>query len=56
MRLPQLDRVDIEIQSLLLGQFKTLRDAQIIRPHSQQSRHQGPVRTMAPAGFRKGTI
>ena len=43
-------------QSLLLCHGEALRDSQIIGLHTQQPCHQRPVRTVAPAGLRKGTV
>ena len=43
-------------QSLLLCHGEALRDPQIIGLHTQQPCHQCPVRTVAPAGLRKGTV
>ncbi len=52
----RLDRVEVEIQPSRWRRFKALRDAQIVRLHPQQSRHQRPVRAVAPAGIRKGAV
>ncbi|CAN4010084.1 2,3,4,5-tetrahydropyridine-2,6-dicarboxylate N-acetyltransferase, partial [Dysosmobacter welbionis] len=54
--IPQTGRVEVEFQPLVGGDLKALRNAQIVRLHPQEARHQRPVRAVASAGIGKGAV
>lgn len=56
MGIPQTGRVEVEFQPLVGGDLKALRNAQIVRLHPQEARHQRPVRAVASAGIGKGAV
>ena len=56
MGVPQLHRVDAELQPLLRGDLKAAGNVQIVRPHAEKPRHQGPVGAVTLAGLRERAV